>query len=128
MDKEDKEGGLLKRLKNIENAQKKLDKSEYDEDEDEKKQTERDINQGSIEGMKGLKLPGETESKDEESQMYLKNNLNQIKNFFFFDIYDKYQRFFDHITDEEKKSIDYKTLSFKVKGINFFNNYGTLYE
>ena len=37
MDKEDKEGGLLKRLKNIENAQKKLDKSEYDEDEDEKK-------------------------------------------------------------------------------------------
>ena len=128
MDKEDKEGGLLKRLKNIENAQKKLDKSEYDEDEDEKKKTERDINQGSIEGMKGLKLPGETESKDEESQMYLKNNLNQIKNFFFFDIYDKYQRFFDHITDEEKKSIDYKTLSFKVKGINFFNNYGTLYE
>ena len=93
-----------------------------------KKKTERDINQGSIEGMKGLKLPGETESKDEESQMYLKNNLNQIKNFFFFDIYDKYQRFFDHITDEEKKSIDYKTLSFKVKGINFFNNYGTLYE
>ena len=78
--------------------------------------------------MKGLKLPGETESKDEESQMYLKNNLNQIKIFFFFDIYDKYQRFFDHITDEEKKSIDYKTLSFKVKGINFFNNYGTLYE
>ena len=128
MDKEDKEGGLLKRLKNIENAQKKLDKSEYDEDEDEKKKTERDINQGSIEGMKGLKLPGETESKDEESQMYLKNNLNQIKNFFFFDIYDKYQRFFDHITDEEKRSIDYKTLSFKVKGINFFNNYGTLCE
>ena len=126
MDKEDKEGGLLKRLKNIKNAQKKLDKSEYDEDEE--KKTERDINQGSIEGMKGLKLPGETESKDEESQMYLKNNLNQIKNFFFFDIYDKYQRFFDHITDEEKKSIDYKTLSFKVKGINFFNNYGTLYE
>ena len=37
LDKEDKEGGLLKRLKNIENAQKKLDKSEYDEDEDEKK-------------------------------------------------------------------------------------------
>ena len=34
--------------------------------------------------MKGLKLLGETESKDEESQMYLKNNLNQIKNFFFF--------------------------------------------
>ena len=84
MDKEDKEGGLLKRLKNIENAQKKLDKSEYDEDEDEKKKTERDINQGSIEGMKGLKLLGETESKDEESQMYLKNNLNQIKKIFFF--------------------------------------------
>ena len=130
LDKEDKEGGLLKRLKNIENAQKILDKSEYDEDEDENKKTERDIYQGSIEGMKGLKLPVETEIKDEESQMYLKNNLNQI-NFFFFDIYEykhKYQRFFDHIADEEKKSIDYKTLSFKVKGINFFNEYGTLYE
>ena len=40
--------------------------------------------------MKGLKLPGETESKDEESQMYLKNNLNQMKKIFFFFIYDKY--------------------------------------
>ena len=32
--------------------------------------------------MKGLKLPGEIESKDEESQMYLENNLNKIKNNF----------------------------------------------
>ena len=28
----------------------------------------------------------------------------------------------------KKKSIGHKTLSFKVKGINSFNNYGTLYE
>ena len=28
----------------------------------------------------------------------------------------------------KKKSIGHKTLSFKVKGINFFNKYGTLHE
>ena len=29
--------------------------------------------------MKGLKLPGEIESKDEESQTYLKSNLDKLK-------------------------------------------------
>ena len=52
--------------------------------------------------MEGLKLLAEIESKDEKSQMYLKNNLNKIKNNFL-DIYDKYQRFSEHIADEEKK-------------------------
>ena len=52
--------------------------------------------------MEGLKLLAEIESKDEKSQMYLKNNLNKIKNNFL-DIYDKYQRFSKHIADEEKK-------------------------
>ena len=37
LDKEDKEEGLLKRLKNIENARKKLDNSGYVKDEDEDK-------------------------------------------------------------------------------------------
>ena len=41
--------------------------SKYDEDEDEDEKTERDIYQGSIEGMKGLKLPSEIGSKDEKS-------------------------------------------------------------
>ena len=39
--------------------------------------------------MKGLKLPGEIESKDEDSQMYLKSNLDKVKNNFP-RIYDKY--------------------------------------
>ena len=52
--------------------------------------------------MEGLKLPGEIESKDEKSPIYLKNNLNKIKNSFS-DIYDKYQRFFMNIANEEKK-------------------------
>ena len=43
--------------------------------------------------MKGRKLPGEIESKDEKFQIYLENNLNKIKNNFP-DTYDKYQRFF----------------------------------
>ena len=53
-----------------------------DEDEDENEKTARELYQDGIEGMKGLKLPGEIESKDEESQMYLENNLNKIKNNF----------------------------------------------
>ena len=51
--------------------------------------------------MKGRKLPGEIESKDEKSQIYLENNLNKIKNNFP-DIYDKYQRFFKYIANKEK--------------------------
>ena len=132
--------GLFKRLKNIENAQRKLNNSddnnsEYftfksqidskfnehkDEDEGENEKTERDLYQGCIEGMKGLKLPDEIESKDEKSQMYLENNLNKIRNNFP-NIYDKYQRIFKHTADKEKSSIDYKMLSSKVKGIIFFD-------
>ena len=51
--------------------------------------------------MKGLKLPDEIEIKDEKSQIHLENNLNKIKNNFP-DIYDKYQRFFQYITNKEK--------------------------
>ena len=64
-----------------------------DKDEDENEKTAREFYQDGIKGMKGLKLPGEIESKDEKSQIYLENSLNKIKNNFS-DIYDKYQRFF----------------------------------
>ena len=57
--------------------------------------------------MKGLKLPGEIESKDEKSQIYLENNLNKIKNNFS-DIYDNYQRFFKYIANKEKNDVSYK--------------------
>ena len=77
--------------------------------------------------MKGLKLHDEIDSKDEESQVYLENNLNKTKNNFF-DIYDKHQRLFKNIADEEKNSIDYEMLSSKVANINFYGKYGTLYE
>ena len=56
--------------------------------------------------MKGLKLPGEAESKDEKSQIYLENNLNKIKNNYP-DIYYKYQRFFKYIANKGKDDIDY---------------------
>ena len=46
------------------------------------KKTAREIYQDSgIEGMKPI-LPGAIESKDEKFQMYLKNNLQEIKNNF----------------------------------------------
>ena len=89
LDKDDKKEGLFKRLKNIENPQKgsnnsnnKPDsarsnsslssifdsissKSKYqDEDEDENEKTVRELYQDGIEGIKGLKLSGEIESKD----------------------------------------------------------------
>ena len=79
------------------------------------KKSERDLYQGSIEGMKDLKLPSKIESKDEKSQMYLGNNLNKIENNFP-DAYDKYQRF---IANEEKNMINYEMLSSKVADINF---------
>ena len=72
LDKDDQKEGLFKRLKNIENAQKNLirdddnesiyytPKSE-DKDEDENEKTARELDQDE---MKGLKLPGEIESKD----------------------------------------------------------------
>ena len=77
--------------------------------------------------MKGLKLPSEIESKGEKSQIYLQNNLNKIKNNFF-DIYDKYQRFFKYIANKEKDNIDYEILSYKVDNVNFYDIYNTLYN
>ena len=92
-----------------------------------KKKNECDIYQGSIEDMKDLKLPGEVESKNEKSQMYLGNNLNKIKNNFS-GIYDKYQRLFKYVSDEEENSIDYEILSSKVAYINFYGKHRTLHE
>ena len=115
MDKDDQKGGLFKGLKNIENTQKclingnnknkpdtaksKLSLSsifdsistkskDEDEDKDENEKNVRELYQDEIEGMKGATLPGEIESKNEKSQMYLENNFNKIKNNFP-DIYDK---------------------------------------
>ena len=154
LDEDDKKEGLFKRLKNIENAQKGLingnnknkpdsarskvslqsiydsissKSKDEDEDKDENEKTARELYQDGIEGMKGLKLPGEIESKDEESKMYLENNLNKIKNNFPH-IYDKYQTFFKYIANEEKNNIDYEILSIKVDNINFYDRYGTLYN
>ena len=87
------------------------------EGEDENEKTECDLYQDSLEGMKGLELPGEID-KDEKSQMYLENNLRKIRN----------QRFFKYIANEEENSIDYKMHSSKVKDISFFDRYGTLYK
>ena len=139
LDKNDQKKGLFKRLKNIKNTQKKLisgdDKNKadsilsksVDEDEDQNEKTARELYQDEIEGMKGLKLPGEIESKDEKSQLYLENNLNKIKNSFS-DIYDKYQRFSKYIAKKEKNKIDYEILSSKVDDINFYDRYNTLYN
>ena len=69
--------------------------------------------------MEGLKLPAEIESKDEKSQMYLKNNLNKNN---FLDIYDKYQRFSEHIADEEKKVLATKHFHLKLKVLIFLIN------
>ena len=133
LDKDDQEEGLFKRLKNIENAQKGLlngnkkpdsilSKSEdKDEDEDENEKTARELYQDGIEGMKGLKLPGEIESKDEKSQIYLENNLNKIKNNSP-DIYYKYQRFFKYIANKGKDNIDYEILSLKLMMLIFMIN------
>ena len=133
LDKDDQEEGLFKRLKNIENAQKGLlngnkkpdsilSKSEdKDEDEDENEKTARELYQDGIEGMKGLKLPGEIESKDEKSQIYLENNLNKIKNNSP-DIYYKYQRFFKYIANKGKDNTDYEILSLKLMMLIFMIN------
>ena len=84
-----------------------------DEDEDENEKTSRELYQDGIEGMKGLNLPDEIESKDEISQIHLETNLNKIKNNFR-NIYDKYQSFFRYIANEEKDNIDYELLSYKI--------------
>ena len=99
--------------------------SSKSKDEDENEKTACELYQDGIEAMKGLKLPGEIESKDEKSQMYLENSLNKIKNNFS-DICDKYQRFFKCIAEREKDNIDYKILSSKVDDINFYDRYNTL--
>ena len=85
--------------------------SSESKDEDENEKTAHELYQGGIEGIKGLKLPGEIESRDEKSQIYLENNLNKIKNIFS-DTYDKYQRFFKYIAKKEKENIDYEILSY----------------
>ena len=91
------------------------------------KKTARKLYQNGIQGMKGLKEPGEIESKDEKSQMYLENNLNKIKNSFP-NIYDKYQRFFKYIANKEENGVDYKILLSKVHDINFYDRYNTSYN
>ena len=116
LDKDDQKEGLFKRLKNIENAQKglingnnkpesgrsksilssifdRISSKSKGEDEDEDEKTPRELYQGGNDGSKGLKLLDETEIKDEKSQMYLENNLNEVENSFP-DICDKYERFF----------------------------------
>ena len=52
-------------------------------------------------------MPGEIESEDKNSQIYLENNLNKIKKNFS-NIYDKYQRFSKYIANKEKDKIDYE--------------------
>ena len=63
--------------------------SSKSKNDDENEKTAYEIYQGGLEGTKDLKVPGEIESKDEKSQMFLENNLNKIRNNFP-DIYDKY--------------------------------------
>ena len=124
MSEDDKKKGLFKRLKNLENVQKglingnnktdnarsklslprifdRISSKSKDEDEDENEKTARELYQDGIEGMKGFKLPGEIESKDDKSEIYLENNLNKIKNNFL-DIYDKYQRLLKYIANKGK--------------------------
>ena len=133
-----KKDGLFKRLKNVENAQKDLingnnkpdcarSKSSIpsvfdsdgisakskDEDDDQNEKTAHELYQDGIEGIKGLKLPDEIESRDEKSQMYLENNLNKIKNNIP-DIYDKYQRFFKYIANKEKTILTTKYFHIKL--------------
>ena len=138
LDKDDQKEGLFKRLKNIENAQKSLingnnknkpdsarnelripsifdsiSNESKDEDEDENEKTARELYQDGIEGMKGLKLPGEIEIKDEKSQMYLENNLHKIKNNFP-DIYNKYQRFLSIFLIKKKTILTTKYFHIKL--------------
>ena len=84
-----------------------------DEDENEDKnkhgKTARELYQDGIEGIKGLKLPGE--SKDEKSQIYLDNNLNKIKN-----------RFFKYIANEEKTILTMKYFHLKLIILIFLIN------
>ena len=144
LDRDDKKEGLFKRLKNIENAQKGLingnnkpdsrsisdsissKSKDEDEDEDKNEKTARELYQdGEIEGMEGLILPGEIEINDEKFQVYLEYNLNEIKKIFPDDISKKYQRFFKYIANKEKEDIDYKMLSNKFDDINFHYRYNT---
>ena len=148
MSEDDKKEGPFKRLKNIENAQKSLingnnknkpdsarsklslpsifdsissKSKDEDENEDENEKTARELYQDGIEGIKGLKLPGEIESKDEKSQIYLENNLSKIKNNFS-DIYDKYQRFFKYIANKEKGILTMKYFHLKSMILIFMIN------
>ena len=91
------------------------------EDEDKNEKTARELYQDGIESIKGLKLPGEKESKDEKSQIYLENNLSKIKNNFS-DIYDKYQRFFKYIANKEKTILTTKYFHLKYMILIFMIN------
>ena len=67
-----------------------------DKDKDEDEKTLREVYQDGIEGMEGHIFPGEIKSKDEKYQIYLKNNLKEIKNNFT-NVNDKYPRCFQYI-------------------------------
>ena len=67
-----------------------------DKDKDEDEKTLREVYQDGIEGMEGHIFPGEIKSKDEKYQIYLKNNLKEIKNNFT-NVNDRYPRCFQYI-------------------------------
>ena len=137
LDKNNKNEGLFKRLENIENPQGlisgnnknkpdsvrsksslssifgSISSKSKDEDEDANEKTARELYQDGIEGIKGLKLPGEIESKDEKYQMYLKNNINKIKNNFS-NIFDKYQRFLSILLIKKKTILTTKYFHLKL--------------
>ena len=98
---------------NIQSIFDSISSKSKDEDEDENEKTARWLYQDGIEDIEGLKLPGEIESKDEKSQIYLENDLNKLK-IFFSDIYDKYQRFFKYIANKEKTILDTKYFHIKL--------------
>ena len=137
LDKNNKNEGLFKRLENIENPQGlisgnnknkpdsvrsksslssifgSISSKSKDEDEDANEKTARELYQDGIEGIKGLKLPGEIESKDEKYQMYLENNVNKIKNNFS-NIFDKYQRFLSILLIKKKTILTTKYFHLKL--------------
>ena len=98
---------------NIQSIFDSISSKSKDEDEDENEKTARWLYQDGIEDIEGLKLPGEIESKDEKSQIYLENDLNKPK-IFFSDIYDKYQRFFKYIANKEKAILNTKYFHIKL--------------
>ena len=133
---------MFKRLKNTENAEKGLingnnknkphsatskssvfdsissNSKDEDEDKDKSEKTAREFYQDGTGGIKGLKLPGEIESKDKKSQMYLENNLDKIKNNFS-NIFDKYQRYLSILMIKKKTILTTKYFHLKLKILIF---------